>query len=326
MKRLLVAALLLWAPPATAQQTDPADLAFWQSIQAGGSPAEYAAYLQAFPNGRFAALARIRAGGQAAPPPSARPTPVRPVGPLPTAPAAAPAPAVAAGPAGTIDAMALSKEAAELRRAGMFARYRGKTVTVSGRFQKFTDLAVGDHVSFEFIQPQERFTPRMAIQCSFPRRDTRTYDTFATMEIGAAVVVQAQIFDVGDVFNFVELKPCKVIQPALHAAGTAAASPDGPAWPPNGSYTCTIYGGNGVGTIKILDRATYADPDGKRGRYSFDQASGRIEFGNGIWGDSYVGWYSRPGSPASGAANAHPTIEIAPGATPTNKTIHCPLQ
>jgi hypothetical protein len=44
-----------------AQGTDPADLAFWQSIQGSADPAEYQTYLDAFPNGRFAALARIRA-------------------------------------------------------------------------------------------------------------------------------------------------------------------------------------------------------------------------------------------------------------------------
>ena len=47
--------------------TDPGDLAFWQSIQNSTNPAEYRAYLEAYPTGRFAGLARVRAGGAAAP-------------------------------------------------------------------------------------------------------------------------------------------------------------------------------------------------------------------------------------------------------------------
>ena len=53
---------------AKAQGTDPADLAYWQSVQSSTDPAEYQAYLEAFPNGRFvqlarARLARLQAGG-----------------------------------------------------------------------------------------------------------------------------------------------------------------------------------------------------------------------------------------------------------------------
>lgn len=42
--------------------TDAAELEFWRSIQNSTNPAEYRAYLEAFPNGRFAPLARVRAG------------------------------------------------------------------------------------------------------------------------------------------------------------------------------------------------------------------------------------------------------------------------
>ena len=308
MRCVLLAAALLLAVPAVAQPVDPADLAFWQSIQNSKNTAEYQAYLQAFPNGRFAALARLRAGQGGVPA---------------GAPAAAPAPA---GVPGAIDAMAFSKEAIELKRAGMFAKYRGQTITIQGRFQSFSDLGVGDMVSFQFIEPQERFIPRMRIHCSFPKRDTKAYDTFAQMEIGATVVVQAQVYDVQDVFQSVDLRPCAVIQPALHRAAAGSAPPAGPAWPPNGSYACTVYGGAGVGAIRILDRGSYADPDGKRGRYAFDQASGQITFRNGIWGDESVGWYTQPGSPSSGASTSSPTIELAQGKTPRNKTIHCNLR
>lgn len=311
MRRVLLAAALLLAAPAAAQQADPADLAFWQSIQNSQNPAEYRAYLQAFPNGRFAALARVRAGQGGAPT---------------GAPAAAPA-AASAGAPGAIDAMALAKEAAALRKAGMYAKYRGQTITVQGRFQEFSDLGVGDMVSFRFIEPQEHYTtPRMRIYCSFPKRDTKAYDTFAQMAIGTTVVVQAQIHSVEDVFNTVDLRPCAVIQPALHGAARARTSNTGPAWPPNGQYACAVYGGAGLGIIRILDRSTYADPDGRRGRYAFDQGSGQITFRGGIWGDDYVGWYTQPGSPASGASTTVPTIELAQGKSPRNKTIYCNLR
>jgi hypothetical protein len=44
---------------ALAPLADP-DVVFWQSITGSANPADYAAYLQQFPNGRFAALARQR--------------------------------------------------------------------------------------------------------------------------------------------------------------------------------------------------------------------------------------------------------------------------
>lgn len=69
MRLCFAAALLIpiWSfavqpTPAHAEDDAAADIAFWQSIQADKDPAEYRAYLSAFPNGRFAALARIRLG------------------------------------------------------------------------------------------------------------------------------------------------------------------------------------------------------------------------------------------------------------------------
>jgi uncharacterized protein len=65
---LLALAILLLAAPSRAEGVDPADLAFWQSIESSADPAEYRAYLDAFPAGRFAPLARLRANGAAAAP------------------------------------------------------------------------------------------------------------------------------------------------------------------------------------------------------------------------------------------------------------------
>jgi outer membrane protein OmpA-like peptidoglycan-associated protein len=70
MMRSAFAVIVLSMSPAYADETDPADLAFWQSIQNSTNPAEFKAYLDAFPNGRFVPLARIRAGAT----PSQQPT------------------------------------------------------------------------------------------------------------------------------------------------------------------------------------------------------------------------------------------------------------
>lgn len=69
---------LALAPGAGAQGvTDPGDLAFWQSIQSSKEPAEYRAYLQSYPSGRFAGLAKVRAGlpDGGGPPPAPDPAP-----------------------------------------------------------------------------------------------------------------------------------------------------------------------------------------------------------------------------------------------------------
>lgn len=78
---IVLCAGLTLAGTALAQGTDPADLVFWQSIQNSTNPAEYQAYLDAFPQGKFAPLARLRVQGGAMP--------------AGAAPAAAPAPQAA---------------------------------------------------------------------------------------------------------------------------------------------------------------------------------------------------------------------------------------
>jgi uncharacterized caspase-like protein len=49
-------------------QRKAAELAFWEAIKDGEKPAEYQAYLDKFPDGRFATLARVRAEKKPAPP------------------------------------------------------------------------------------------------------------------------------------------------------------------------------------------------------------------------------------------------------------------
>jgi peptidoglycan hydrolase-like protein with peptidoglycan-binding domain len=71
----LVAGLTLAMAPAPtlAQAPTQAEITFWTSIQNSKNAAEYEAYLQAFPNGTFAPLARLRVqqlgGGGGSPPP-----------------------------------------------------------------------------------------------------------------------------------------------------------------------------------------------------------------------------------------------------------------
>ena len=69
-------------PPAEspAARQDAYELAFWESIRASENPAEYRAYLDAYPQGRFAGLARTREQQYAArqSPPAAAPPPPAP--------------------------------------------------------------------------------------------------------------------------------------------------------------------------------------------------------------------------------------------------------
>ena len=65
MPWLLVGALALWSQFAVAQQDKPgeasaAEVAFWNSVKDSKNPEEIKSYLEVFPNGTFAPLARIR--------------------------------------------------------------------------------------------------------------------------------------------------------------------------------------------------------------------------------------------------------------------------
>lgn len=83
-------------PPPSSQPPDT-ELVFWESIRDSKDPAEYRAYLDAYPQGRFATLARIRAAATPPPPAAPSPTPAVPVRKPPAAKPAAP-PAKSAPP------------------------------------------------------------------------------------------------------------------------------------------------------------------------------------------------------------------------------------
>ena len=100
MSRLACIALLLsLALGAGAQSTDTsaetlrAEMVFWESVRNSTDPADFRAYLEQYPNGRFAALARNRLAALA-PKPSAAPAPAATAAPPPGAPRAAGALAV----------------------------------------------------------------------------------------------------------------------------------------------------------------------------------------------------------------------------------------
>lgn len=84
----VAAAAAMPAPPAAPAAPVPAsgpdaELLFWQAIANSTNPDDYKAYLQTYPNGRFAALARVRARSPAAAAPPAAPTAVAQRQPLP---------------------------------------------------------------------------------------------------------------------------------------------------------------------------------------------------------------------------------------------------
>lgn len=91
------------APGSPASRPDAYELAFWESIRASENAAEYRAYLDAYPNGRFAALARAREqlyGAKSGSRPEAKPGALPP--PAVASAARPPAPAPAQGTAATL--------------------------------------------------------------------------------------------------------------------------------------------------------------------------------------------------------------------------------
>jgi hypothetical protein len=107
--RVLCLAFLISLAPAAPAQSDRAteelraEMVFWESIRSGNNAADFRAYLEQYPNGRFAALARNRLAA--------------------LAPPAAAAPAVPAAPAPAVAAV-VPKSADRLPQAGDTWTYR----------------------------------------------------------------------------------------------------------------------------------------------------------------------------------------------------------
>lgn len=75
---MMLTALVLASQAGAQGVTDPGDLAFWQSIQSSKNAKEYRAYLQSYPGGRFAELAKVRAAQLEGGVPDAPPAPPDP--------------------------------------------------------------------------------------------------------------------------------------------------------------------------------------------------------------------------------------------------------
>ncbi len=141
---ILAGVLAVGSQGGRAAGLDPADLEFWNAVKDSGNPAEYQAYLDAFPHGTFAALARIRtvhpptpAAAPASAPAAADAAPA----PAP-APAAIPLPAAAAAP-DTADAADPAEPAPTLVLTPPNGRV-GQRFTVTCR--DFPDKNFTDHV------------------------------------------------------------------------------------------------------------------------------------------------------------------------------------
>lgn len=98
MKRAFCLALLLALMPLAGAQTPDrateelrAEMVFWESIRSSTDPADFRAYLEQYPRGRFAALARNRLAALA--PQPAAPAAAPPTAPAASIPQAAPQPA-----------------------------------------------------------------------------------------------------------------------------------------------------------------------------------------------------------------------------------------
>lgn len=97
--------------------------------------------------------------------------------------------------------------ALRLGAAGMQATFRSKRITVTGIFNRFSDLQVGNTVSVHFAQALDS---SWQLTCSFPRDDTAAYDRFALMAPGTPITATGTFKDARDVFFFINLEPCEV--------------------------------------------------------------------------------------------------------------------
>ncbi len=147
-------------PPGTSGQPDSYELSFWESIRSSENAAEYRAYLDAYPNGRFAALARAReqsyrarnapAVASATPPPPPPPPALSRQPPSPAAPPAAPpAPAapVAATPPAPVSTARTLRDCADCPEMALVP---------AGSFE------MGSNEMFEFEKPVHPVTLRSA--------------------------------------------------------------------------------------------------------------------------------------------------------------------
>lgn len=105
----------------------------------------------------------------------------------------------------SFDAFDLSTKGLELGAAGLVATFRNKTMTVTGRFDRFSDTGYGKLVYVYFQHPDNI---GWTVTCGFERDDTATYDRFALMQPGTPISATGRFKTARDVYFFFELEPC----------------------------------------------------------------------------------------------------------------------
>lgn len=98
-------------------------------------------------------------------------------------------------------------KARELGPAGMRATFRGKQLTVTGVFDRFSDLQIGDTVTVNFSTAQDS---SWKLTCSFPRSDIAAYDRFALMAPGTPITARGTFKDARDIYFFIHIEPCSI--------------------------------------------------------------------------------------------------------------------
>jgi TPR repeat protein len=143
---------------AGAKAADATELAFWDAIKTSANPADYQAYLETYPHGRFAALAQVRArprtataddgassNGRMIAPPPAPPSPAPPAAAVPVAPVA-PATPVTARPTDTPGSGAGAGAAQDEAAAARLARLAADQGDAAGQAAMAERLAAGHGV------------------------------------------------------------------------------------------------------------------------------------------------------------------------------------
>lgn len=107
----------------------------------------------------------------------------------------------------TYTAFEIAEQGLALDAAGLTATFRGKTITVTGTFNRFIDTGYGDMVYVAFDHPD---TIGWEVSCGFPRDNTAEYDRFALMKPGTEIAATGDFLEAQDIYLYFTLLPCQV--------------------------------------------------------------------------------------------------------------------
>ncbi|MFD1252593.1 hypothetical protein DEVEQU_03816 [Devosia equisanguinis] len=107
----------------------------------------------------------------------------------------------------TYTAFEIAEQGLELDAAGLTATFRGKTITVTGTFNRFIDTGYGDMVYVAFDHPD---TISWEVSCGFPRDNTAEYDRFALMKPGTEISATGDFLEAKDIYRYFTLLPCQM--------------------------------------------------------------------------------------------------------------------